>query len=187
MRARTRPGFARSLAFAAAAGLAAVPWLLLAAPVVGRAWSVALLALGCAVAHVVWVAPNPRRALVAGGTTALLAALVALAALPLPPGAALTAAVLAAAVLVAVGRSVLLVRRPAARALALEAALLAGGLLAARFLAGPSPLDLGLAVWGFFLVQALYGLVGGGVPRREDAAGDPFERARRRALALMEP
>lgn len=179
MAAAATPGLLRSLAFAAVAALAAVPWQLAVAPVVGFERSLALFAFASAVAYVASIAPSPRRAWVAGGWTALAAALGALL---VPPPAAIPVA----AALLAVGRSVLLFRRPAVRALVVEAVLLAGGLLFARALAGPSPLDLALAVWGFFLVQSLFGLAGGGGPRRETTEGDPFERARQRAVALIE-
>lgn len=174
------PGLVRSLAFAVVAALATAPWLLATAPWLGPSRSLALLVLGAAVAYVAWIAPTPRRALTAGGVAALLAGLGALFA----PSFGVALAV--AAAVVAVGRSVLVVRRAPARALALETGLLTVGLLAARLLAGPSPLDLALAVWGFFLVQSLYGLVGGGRRRPERPAGDAFELARRRALALIE-
>ena len=62
-----------------------------------------------------------------------------------------------------------------------------GGLLFARALAGPTLLGAAFAVWAFFLVQGLFFLAGG-VRERESPEPqiDPFERARKRALALME-
>jgi hypothetical protein len=69
----------------------------------------------------------------------------------------------------------------------METCLLAGGLGLSRFLAGPNPLQIALAIWGFFLVQSFFFLVGGVAERAEVAAGlDPFELARARALALLE-
>ena len=65
--------------------------------------------------------------------------------------------------------------------------LIAGGLGLARFLAGPDTLQMAFAIWGFFLVQSFFFLVGGIAERVETTAGlDPFEVARSRALALME-
>jgi len=48
----------------------------------------------------------------------------------------------------------------AARASVIETALVGAGLVFARLLAGRSPVALVLALWGFFLVQSLWLLVG---------------------------
>jgi len=179
MTAAASPALLRSLGFAAVAALAVVPWQLVSAPVVGFERSLAVFAFASVVAYLASIAPTPRRAWVVGGSVALAAVPGALL-VPLP------AAIPAAAILLAVGRSVFLFQRSAVRAVVVEGVLLAGGLLFARTLSGPSLLDLALAVWGFFLVQSLFGLIGGGKPRREALGGDPFERARQRAMALME-
>jgi hypothetical protein len=43
------------------------------------------------------------------------------------------------------------------------------------------------AIWGFFLVQSFFFLLGGVAERAATPAGlDPFEVARARAVALME-
>ena len=74
-----------------------------------------------------------------------------------------------------------------ARALVIETCLLAGGLALARFLAGPDTAQVAFAIWGFFLVQSFFFLLGGVAERAESTAGlDSFEVARARALALME-
>jgi hypothetical protein len=70
-----------------------------------------------------------------------------------------------------------------------ETLLLAGGLALARFLAGPDTLQVAFAIWGFFLAQSFFFLLGGVGERSHDAgiAGlDPFEVARARAVELME-
>jgi hypothetical protein len=68
-----------------------------------------------------------------------------------------------------------------------ETCLLAGGLGLARFLAGPDTLQVAFAIWGFFLVQSFFFLLGGVAERAERPSGlDPFEVARARAVALME-
>jgi hypothetical protein len=68
-----------------------------------------------------------------------------------------------------------------------EATLLGGGLVLARWLATPGPLGVVLALWGFFAVQAGFFLVGGVGERPREAGGvDRFEAARRRALALLD-
>lgn len=94
---------------------------------------------------------------------------------------------LGAALLVAVGRSVIVYRAPALRGLALESILIGAGLGLARGLLGPGVGSLALAVWGFFLVQSLYFWIPG--IRTQDAVerdADPFERARRRLLRVLE-
>jgi hypothetical protein len=69
----------------------------------------------------------------------------------------------------------------------LEATLLGGGLVLARWLATPGPLGVALALWGFFAVQAGFFAVGGVRERRAEVGGaDRFEHARRRALELLE-
>jgi hypothetical protein len=56
--------------------------------------------------------------------------------------------------------------------------------VAVRLLAGPHPIDGGLAVWGFFLVQSA-GLVLPGAAARAAPAEDPFERAARALDELL--
>ncbi|RIL01431.1 MAG: hypothetical protein DCC71_17730, partial [Proteobacteria bacterium] len=65
--------------------------------------------------------------------------------------------------------------------------LLGGGLALARFVAAPGALGIALALWSFYGVQSAFFLAGGVRERAADGAGaDRFERARRRALALLE-
>jgi hypothetical protein len=47
-------------------------------------------------------------------------------------------------------------------------------------------LTLSLAIWGYFLVQSSYFLVGGRSPRRDGPPRDPFEQARARLQRLLE-
>jgi hypothetical protein len=82
-------------------------------------------------------------------------------------------------------RSGFLHRTAPARAVAVEAGLLVGGLLFARFLAAGS-LATTLAVWGFFLVQGCWFLVGGIVTRDDGRNPDPFEDACARATEVLE-
>ena len=78
-------------------------------------------------------------------------------------------------------------RAEPARALVIEGGLLATGLALAHLLAGSGFLSLALAVWGFFLVQSLYFLMGGVGRRAErEEAIDPFERAHQQAVRLMD-
>jgi hypothetical protein len=96
-------------------------------------------------------------------------------------------AALGAALLVGLGRSVLVYRAPALRGLVVEAILIGAGLGLARGLVGPGVGSLALAVWGFFLVQSVYFWIPG--LRTRDATercADPFERARRQVLHILE-
>jgi hypothetical protein len=98
-----------------------------------------------------------------------------------------TQAALGAALLVGVGRSVLVYRAPALRGLVVESILIGAGLGLAHGLVGSGVGSLALAVWGFFLVQSLYFWIPGiRVHRSSERSADPFERARRRLLRVLE-
>ncbi len=83
-----------------------------------------------------------------------------------------------------VARGVSTARRSGARSLALEALLTSTGLALGALCDGRSSLSFGLAIWGFLLIQATFALVES--KARSNEAGDPFERARDQALALLE-
>lgn len=179
-----RSPFLRSLAFAVAAGLAC--WLLAPALVIGcfgsTAGAVRLLIVLGAAAQLAVTAASHRRGLVA----AALCGGICFTLFVLPLSVARTA-VLSAAVFGAC-RSGLLYRQRAARAVAVEALLLVSGLALASFLAGPGGHSLPMAFWGFWLVQSAYFALGGVAPRRDEPApSDPFDRARARILALLDP
>jgi hypothetical protein len=89
------------------------------------------------------------------------------------------------AVVLAVARSVFLYRAAPARAVAIEAALAGGGLVFARLLGTGSALGMALSIWGFFLVQSCFFLLGAG-RRAEPAHPDPFEAAHARAMEVLE-
>ncbi len=171
-----------TLVFGAVAGLGSIPWAMIASPAFfGRTWALAAYCLIVTVLYLVAVAPSWSRGLVIGGLASLLAAATLVAA-PSP-----SVAVAGAALILAVARSGFLYRGKPARALLIEGVLAFGGLLLASWLAGPSPLGSALAIWTFFLVQSPYFLIGGMADREsEEPVIDPFERARKRALALME-
>ena len=61
-----------------------------------------------------------------------------------------------------------------------------GGLVFARFLFGPTVTALVLALWGFFLVQSLYFLLGGKHAPSLARHPDPFQDAYARATALLD-
>lgn len=169
--------FAESLLFALLAALGSVPWTLATGAVVGRKQAEAVYLLVLAALYLVWIAPGWPRKLRTGVLAS--AAAVAFAFVPAP-------ASISAAILVAVGRSGLLYRARPARAVVTEALLVGGGLAFAGWLGGPSLLDAASAVWGFYLLQSVFFLLGGVAESREEAHADPFEDALRRASAAME-
>lgn len=176
-------GFARSLLFAAVVAGAFPVFALVVNPVLGRTTALSLYLVGIAVLYVAGLAPRRSRGVVAAGIASALGALVLL----LAPSVGTIA--VGAALVVGVCRSGVLYRSRRARALVFETLLLAGGLGLARFLAGPDTLQVAFAIWGFFLVQSFFFLLGG-VGERSHGAGtaglDPFEVARARAVELME-
>jgi hypothetical protein len=92
-----------------------------------------------------------------------------------------------AASIVAFARGILLADpRNTLRALALEAVFGAAGLATAAWFAHGGLLALCLAVWGYFLVQSGYFLIGARAPHAGEGARDPFERARARLERLLE-
>lgn len=176
-----RSGFTKSVVFAAVAGLSAVAWPLAAGPVLGRPLALAMFAFAAAIGYLATISSRWSQRLVVlavGGGISVILLLV------LPSARSM---IVAAALLLGLGRSVFLHPNRPARAVALEVVLVGGGLALGRVLLGASVLDVGLAVWGFFLVQSLFFLVG-----REQAGvqttieGDPFERARDEAVAILE-
>jgi hypothetical protein len=173
-------GFGRSLVFAVVAAAGVPVATTFGAPLVGGAASVKLYLLAVAGVYVAGLGVERSRR-VAAATLAALAGLV-LACLPL--GLAGTA--LGAAAIVAVGRSGIAWRQPGLRGPAVEGLLGGVGLGVAAFLATGGLLALCLAVWGYFLVQSAYFLIGGGAPRRDAPDRDPFERARARLERLLE-
>jgi len=173
--------FGRSAAFAALSALAMGAWVTAAGPVVGIRRSIVLYLVGLVATYVAGIGPSPRYGLRAGVAAAAFGSLLACATRSLGELA------LGLGIVLAVARSGVLHRMSGARAVVIEAALVAGGLVFARWLAGPSLLSLMLALWGFLLVQSLYFLVGGRRARRSESGWrDPFEAAHDRALALLD-
>lgn len=175
-------GFGKSLVFGALAALATTPFLLLARSLLGSGSAVALWSILLAAGYLAYVAPDRAR----GARVFFLALFLGLAVLSL---ASPSTTVLASAALVPVLRSGMLYRRRAARALAIESALLLVALFLVQLFtsAARGALPIASAVWAFFLVESLYFLMGGIASRRETGASeDPFERAARKAESLME-
>jgi hypothetical protein len=173
--------FSRSVLFAALAAGSVLPWLLLARPAFGAERALVLYLVGVVAAYLGGLAPKRGRRVavfVAAACVALGVAVVARTA---------TELVLGLGAVLALGRSAFLYQAPATRAVLTEAVLVGGGLLFVRFLIGHSLLALVLALWGFFLVQSLYFLLGG--VRGRAGSGrhpDPFQDACGRALALLD-
>ncbi len=172
--------FSSSLIFAAVAGLAAVPYLLVALPAFGLVRTFSIGAVLLVAAYIVVASPSLVRGLRSGALTlALGVGLYALA-----PGVVV---LFASAILLGVVRSGLLYRAKIGRAFAIEAMLFLLATSVAQLLAGSTVQSYGLAVWGFFLVESTFFLFEGARSRAESgSAEDPFERARREATRLME-
>jgi len=173
--------FVRSLVFAAAAAAGLWVAAVLLLPVLHPSQLLALYLVAAAAAYVVGIAPGRSAGLAAGGIAAALGGGLLL----LPLGVAGTA--LGAALVVAVCRSAILYRARRFRALLLELVLLVGGLGLAHALAGAGVGSAAFGLWGYFLVQSAFFLVGGVVPRDDrDGALDRFDRARAQLIALLD-
>ncbi len=171
----------RTLAYGVVAALASIPWTMILGPFVGRSWALAGFCLAAAALYAAILAPTRARGAAVAAAAGLAAAVVAI--LATRP----SEAILGAALILTVARGGFLYRGKPARTLLIEGILILGGLLFARALAGPTLLGAAFAVWAFFLVQSLFFLAGGVRERESDEPQvDPFERARKRALALME-
>jgi len=174
--------FARSALFAAGAAALWPAFAMTAAPFVGWRPALAIYLAGVTTLYVTGLggAGGARHRAIALATAGVVLAFAAF---------AHTTAELAVALAAVLGcvRSALLYRTRPARAVATEVALLAGGLIFARFLAGPSVLSIAVALWGFFLVQSLFFLVARPKPRAHTTLQiDPFDEAHRRATTLLD-
>jgi hypothetical protein len=173
--------FSGSLAFGAVAALGAVAFLVATRPVLGGPLALSIYCVALTVLYLVAMAPSPSRGIRIG----LVAGALAAAILVVAPSS--TVSVLAAVVILGLLRSGFLFRSKAGRALLVELSLLAGGLLLANALADSTSLGMAMAIWGFFLVQSLYFLIGGIGQRVESTTGiDAFEEACERATRLMD-
>jgi hypothetical protein len=173
-------GFGRSLVFAALAAGGLPVAVTFGAPLFGSATSVRLYLIAVAGLYAAGLSEERSRRLSALVMATGVGTLLAL----LPLGLAGTA--LGAAGIVAVGRSVIAQRHRTLRACVIESVLAGVGLAVAGFLASGGMLSLCLAVWGYFLVQSAYFLIGGRAARHSDPPRDPFERARVRLERLLE-
>lgn len=173
--------FGRSALFAAAAAMAYVPWMMAAPVIVGTRGALTLYLIAVTATYLAGLAPTLRRRLGVSVAAAAAGTAVALVAGSLPE------LVIGLAVVLATGRSAFVLRRSFARAVTIEAVLGLAALVFARFLGGVSPLSMAIAIWGYFLVQSFYFLIGGARVRSAfDVHPDPFEAAHARALALLD-
>jgi len=172
--------FGRSAAFAAVAALVWMPWAMLVGPFLGVPAARALYLVAVAALYCGGLAKSRPRRMSTTVLVAIVGCLLALVARGTPE------LCLALAAAFGVVRSGLVHRTAPGRAVMVEAILLAGGLLFARFLA-TGALATALGVWGFLLVQSCWFLVGGRAARAEDGRHpDPFEAACARAAEVLE-
>jgi hypothetical protein len=173
--------FGRTLLFGVLAALGLVAGSVLCVPPLRWETWLSFYLVATLVVYVVGLGPGLRRGVRAG----LLAAGLGAALLVLADGPSQVA--LGAAAILAISRSGLLYRWRPDRGLVLEGTLVIGGLLLGRFLAGGGLGSIAFGLWGFFLVQSVFFLIGG-VTVRTGARGemDPFERARLRLVELIE-
>lgn len=173
--------FSGSLAFGALAALGATAFLVATRPLLGGsvAWSVYCTAV--AVVYLVAIAPDRSRGLRIG----CLAGALGLVSLLVAPNSMV--AVLGAVLLLGLMRSGFVFRAKPGRALVVELGLLSGGLVLANALADTGSLGPALAMWGFFLVQSVYFLIGGIGTRSGPSPGiDPFQEALSKAIEIMD-
>jgi hypothetical protein len=173
--------FLRSAAFAALAAAGALPWLVVVGGALGSRMALGLYLVGLTATYLSGLGrPGPSRFATAAGAAALGGTLLAV----VHSQAEL---VLGLGAILAVARGGFLYRARSARAVLTEIVLVGAGLLFARALAGSSGPGVVLAIWGFFLVQSLFFLVGGVEPRpARPGRRDPFDEAYTRAVALLD-
>jgi hypothetical protein len=173
-------GFARGVAFAALAAAGLPVAVMFAGALFGAEGAARLYLIAAAGIYAIGLCTDRSRRFAALALAAFAGALLAL--LPLD----LRATAIGAAGIVALARGVLLAEGRPLRALAIEVVLGVAGLAAAAHFARGGLFALCLALWGYFLVQSSYFLIGGRPAHAGGAAQDPFDRARARLVRLLE-
>jgi len=173
-------GFGHSLAFAACAAAGLSVAVTFGGPIFGDTAAARLYLIAAAGIYPAGLSPDRSRRVAALALAALAGGVLAL--LPLD----LRATAVGAAGIVAFARGVLLAEKRDLRALAIEAVLGVAGLAAAAHFARGGLFALCLALWGYFLVQSGYFLIGRRADRSDETARDPFDRARERLARLLE-
>ena len=172
--------FSGTLGFGLAAGIGFPGFALLAAPFLGAPTALNLwLALG-AISYSALLGRNWRERI----TGAFLAAVFVVPAALLAHGTASLA--MGAALAIAIVRTHQLGTGRLARMIALEGMLAVLGFAFVTALSGPGWVAASLAIWGWFLVQSLYFLVGGLVAQGADADVDRFDLAAREVARILE-
>lgn len=177
--ASPRSRFWQSLVFAVLAFAASIGFVTFSAWWFGYAHSAGLCALGGVLAYPWFAGTNARKNLTA---SALAAALAAPIALLIRDGGTL---LVLTPVVLGIVRSGVLYPRPLARALAYELTFALASVGAAWTFYEPSLIGVPCAIWTFWLVQSAFALMPSAV-REEAASVDPFERAHRQAVAVLE-
>lgn len=173
--------FIRSIMFAAGAAAAYVPYSIVLGPWLSVNLTLSTYMVLMTSVYLAGIASTLRMGLGA----ALLATFVGAATLALFRSPFETA--IASSFVLGICRSGMLFRSRFARAVVIEVTLAIVGLVVARFLMVSIFLPVSLAIWGFFLVQSVFFLIGGIRERNDPTEGlDPFERAHARAIALLE-
>lgn len=181
-----RMRFGGSLVLAGTMAVALPATVLMFAPSIGRDSAIGLHWAVAGAAWVAWLAPGLRKS-VAAGALALLVGVALTRVVGVAHAAPGVAVVVVMAGLLAAMRSGVVRRAPWSRVFFCEIAIGAAAVAMAQWLAGPSLLEAMAALWGFFLVQSVFGLWPGLEPgRREGRHGDGFERAAARLTRLLE-
>jgi hypothetical protein len=173
--------FGRSLVFAALAAAGLPVAVTFGGPIFGGSAAARSYLIAAAGIYAIGLCPDRSRRAAALATAVLVGVILAL--LPLD----LRATAVGAAGMIAFVRGVVLAngRRPL-RALASEVVFAAAGLAAAAHFARGGLVALCLAIWGYFLVQSGWFLIGDGAVGPGVLERDPFDRARARLLRLLE-
>jgi hypothetical protein len=172
--------FARSLVFAALAAAGLPVAVTFAGALIGAEGAARLYLIAGAGIYAVALCHDRSRRVAALAFAAFAGAVLAL--LPLD----LRATAVGAAGIVAFVRGIVLAEGRTLRALAIEAVFAAAGLAAAAHFARGGLFALCLALWGYFLVQSGWFLIGGRAAGAGEPARDPFDRARARLERLLE-
>ncbi len=172
--------FSQSVLFGGVAAAAFAVFALILSSRFGVEWSLVGFAACAIPIYLVGLAETRRR----GAAAAMLAAglIAGVVALDASPREALFVSALA----LGLARSGIAYPRAFARGVLIESMLGVGGLSVAGILIGTSTLSVVLAVWGFFLVQAVFFLIPRARPIRPAEAIDPFDEARDRANAILD-
>jgi hypothetical protein len=172
--------FSKTLAVGALAS-ASLPLAVLVLDGTGTATAMALHAIGWTSAYLAWLAGDARRRLAVAAGTLVVGSVAWLVV------GSVSALLGVLGLWTAGARSGWLFQRARVRAFGLEAVVLAAALAVAGFLSsGAGLLGAALAVWGWFVVQSFYFLVGGLRLRPTRGRGDSFEAAAARLERLLD-